>query len=119
MREEGQDEEGLEEEGAAATQPGPSVHVQPPAAPASPYAAPLPPIAQPGTPYFTFHRKGPPQGRGAGGEASGGGGGGGGVSGKALVEAQKLCKWANSALEYEDVATAVKHLKGALAILDH
>jgi vacuolar protein sorting-associated protein VTA1 homolog len=35
-----------------------------------------------------------------------------------LLQAQKYCKWAGSALQYEDVTTAVRNLEKALHLLN-
>jgi len=45
------------------------------------------------------------------------GGGGGSASQANIVQSQKYCKWAISALEYEDVPTAVENLEKALKLL--
>jgi vacuolar protein sorting-associated protein VTA1 len=39
------------------------------------------------------------------------------TSGEAVIHAQKYCKYAQSALQYEDVPTAIENLEKCLALL--
>lgn len=81
------------------------------------------------TPSYGFSLQPDPQpvGVGVGGVALGGamaavGGGGEAVTSvgpEVTAKAQKLCKFASSALDYEDVTGAVEYLEEALALLRH
>ena len=96
--------------------PGPGPSVIPPPAPVSgfgsvPAPAPIPPpapIAQPPPPQAIPTPVAPVASQSSGNFAT---------SQKDLNQAQKHAKWAISAINFEDVPTAVQELRNALAVL--